>query len=222
MAHAVSNFIPNSGDIHQGLTVLNELFGKLFYRELPNGDGWIDHLDILAAVRLRSFGTLKKAQQYYSEILSGYIDVGIAKQSEDHEKAVGILKINKLPETILIDHALNGDFLRLPINNRNYIINIVLLQHRIIHDGISSSTEVKLSEEQIKALNSIYDLYSRDGTLRQRNVTLFMEEWDRRNNLKLLRNWWDNISSSFTITSVGKVLAHSNAQRCDRNLPPFN
>ena len=32
--HAVSNFMPVSGDIHNGLNVLNNLFGKLFYGNL--------------------------------------------------------------------------------------------------------------------------------------------------------------------------------------------
>jgi hypothetical protein len=54
------------------------------------------------------------------------------------------------------------------------------------------------------------------------NIKLFMEEWDKKPNLKTLREWWDNIGATFKITTVGKVLAHSNAQRCNKNLPPLN
>lgn len=60
VTHAVKVFTPVSGDIHQGLDVLNDMFGKLFYSELPAGHAWIDHLDILNAVRLNQFGGLKK------------------------------------------------------------------------------------------------------------------------------------------------------------------
>ena len=49
-----------------------------------------------------------------------------------------------------------------------------------------------------------------------------MEEWDKRENLKTLREWWDTIGNSIQVTSVGKVLAHSNAQRCDKNLPSLD
>ena len=49
-----------------------------------------------------------------------------------------------------------------------------------------------------------------------------MEEWNKRTNLKILREWWDNIKFSMQLTSVGKVLAHANAQRCDESLPPLN
>lgn len=71
--HAVNSFSPVSGDIHQGLDVLNDLFGKLFYEnELPTDHDWLDHLDILDAVRLSPFSSLK-IQQYYPEILPGYV-----------------------------------------------------------------------------------------------------------------------------------------------------
>ena len=48
--HAVENFIPLTGDINQGLDVLNSLFGKILYSKLPVGQEWLDHLDILNAV----------------------------------------------------------------------------------------------------------------------------------------------------------------------------
>lgn len=221
VTHAVNSFTPLSGDIHQGLDVLNDLFGKIFYSELPAGHAWLDHLDILNAVRLNPFGSLKKVQQYYPEQLHGYIDVGINKNSENHDKAIEILKNNKLPSGILIEHALNSDFLRVSIPSINHI-DALSLTHQIVHEGKLMHLQVKLTEEQKKAISSIYELYSKDDNIKQNNVNSFMKEWDSRPNLKILREWWDNISASFTVTSVGKVLAHSNAQRCDKNLPPLD
>lgn len=58
--------------------------------------------------------------------------------------------------------------------------------------------------------------------MKQQNVKKFMDEWNSRQNLKKLREWWENISVSLQLTSVGKVLAHSNAQRCDKNLPSLD
>lgn len=46
-----------------------------------------------------------------------------------------------------------------------------------------------------------------------------MNEWDKRPNLKKLRDWWDNMDVNFTLTSVGSVLAHSNLQRCESKVP---
>lgn len=220
--HAVNQFIPRSGNIHQGLDVLNDLFGKIFYNKLPTGDAWLDHLELLNAVRINPSGNLKKIAQYYPEVLPGYVDVGINKNSENHEKAIEILNDHNLPCDILIEHALNSDFLRV-FNRSANDIDEISLNHKIIHDGtLISVQEEKLSEEQKQAIISIYDLYSKDGDIKQNNVNLLMSEWDKRPNLKILREWWDNISTCFTVTSVGKVLAHSNAQRCDNSLPPLD
>ncbi|MGE4397041.1 MAG: LPO_1073/Vpar_1526 family protein [Sulfurimonas sp.] len=221
VAHSVGNFLPLSGNIQQGLDVLNELYGKITYGELPSGHDWLDHLDVLNTVRINSFGNLKKVQQFFPEALPGYIDVGIKKDSENYTKAIEILDSNNLPKELLVEHSLNPDFLRIPIPRRAEIDSIALNQ-QVLHGGNVVVVSVKLSEGQVKAINSIYDLYIQDNGLKQKNINAFMEEWDKRPNLKVLKEWWDNIPASFTITSAGKVLAHSNAQRCDKSLPPMN
>ena len=222
VAHAVKTFIPTSGDALQGLDVLNNLFGKLFYGELPSGHEWLDHLDVLNAVRLSSFGNLKKVQQYYPESLSGYIDVGIKKDSDDWAKAIEILEANNLPSGFLVEHSFNTDFLRIPVTNRKQIGSISLQQQVPLQGGMVKIVPVKLSEEQQEAVDSVYALYSKDNGLKQDNINSFMAEWDKRPNLRALKEWWDKIPIVLTITSAGKVLAHSNAQRCDSSLPPLD
>ncbi|MFA6310511.1 MAG: LPO_1073/Vpar_1526 family protein [Sterolibacterium sp.] len=221
VSHAISSFIPVTGDIHQGLDVLNDLFGKIYYGDLPAGNDWLDHLDILDAVRLTPFGSLKKLEQYYPERLPGYVDVGIDKNSEDHDRAIKILQTYNLPISILVEHALNSKFLRVNVRNMNSIDEISLL-HQVIHGGGVINVPQNLSEEQKQAVKRIYELYSKDVIRKNDNVNSFMSEWDKRPNLRTLRQWWDNIPTSFTITSVGKVLAQSNAQRCDKNLPALD
>lgn len=220
-AHAVNSFVPLTGDILQGLDILDDLFGKISYGELPIGHEWIDHLDILDAVRLNPLGGFKKIRQYYSEVLPGYVDAGITKNSEDHGKAVELLKRNNIPADILIEHAINSDFFRLRIRNLDSIDELSVY-HKVFNGEKLIDVQQKFSEEQKQAVRAIYELYSKDGNIRENNINVFMSEWDKRQNLKSLREWWDNIPSAFTITSVGKVLAHSNAQRCNKNLPPLN
>jgi len=220
-SHAVATFVPVTGDIHQGLDAIDELFGKIFCGQLPIGNEWLDHLDILDAIRINSFGNLKKLQEHYPEIMKGYVNVGIKKNTENYINAKELITRNGLPEDVLVDHVLNTSFSRLNIFDKNQIDSLVIKQ-QIPHATEKNFVHIPLSEEQKDALKSIYDLYNDDETIKQQNVVSFMEEWDKRPNLKNLREWWDNISTSFQLTSVGKVLAHSNAQRCDKNLPPFN
>lgn len=219
--HAVSGFKPASGDINQGFDALNDLFGKILYRELPAGKEWLEHLDLLDAIRINSIGKLKKIKDYYPDVVPGYVDVGIEKTSENYQKANRILNENGLPINILVEHVFNRNFVRLNVVDKEQISSLTF-QYSVPRDGKSMITVVRASEKQISALNSIYDLYSKDGALKKRNLDNFILEWDKRSNLKIVGDWWNNINASVQITSVGKVLAHSNAQRCHSDLPPLN
>lgn len=219
--HAVNHFFPTSGDIYKGLDVLDDLYGNILYSELPSGTDWLDHLDILDAVRLNSFGGLITLDEYYPKHLYGYVDVGIRKNSENFTKAIDILKANTLPQGILVDHALNSEFVRIPISNRQQIESLTLTQ-QFFHQGVFIPTSVALSEDQKEAINMIYDLYSQDADIKSENIRTFMESWDERANLKILRKWWNNLNLGIQVTSVGKVLAQSNAQRCDKDLPSLD
>jgi hypothetical protein len=221
VAHSVSTFSPASGDISQGLDVLNELYGALLYGELPKGQDWLDHLDILDAVRLNSFGGLKKIKQYYPDKLSGYVDPGIEKNSADHHKAIDLLAANAVPHAVLVDHAFDAGFVRISVPRREAIRDFHL-QQRSEHAGIVVTQTLPITKPQVDAINAIYDLYRKDANLRNKNIDAFLAEWDKRANLKILREWWDQIPTAFQVTSVGKVLAHSNAQRCDKSLPPLD
>lgn len=46
-------------------------------------------------------------------------------------------------------------------------------------------------------------------------------EWKKRETLSSLLKWWNDIPMAFDITTVGTVLAHANAQRCDSSIPPL-
>lgn len=219
--HSVNYFFPASGIIQEGLNILNDLFGKIFYTILPTGTEWFDHLDILDAIRVNNFGNLKKIEQYYPEMLAGYIDVGIKKNSDDYNKAMELINKNTLPKNILIEHELNNDFVRLNIPYKG-LIDSLSIHKENNNNGQISFVKIALTETQKNTINSIYDFYNKDNNLREQNVKKFMEEWDKQPNLKKLREWWDSINVGLQLTSVGKVLAHSNAQRCDKNLPPLN
>jgi hypothetical protein len=197
-----TSYLPSKGGIHEGLDILNILFGKQLYRELPIYEEWCEHLEILNAIRITNFGKLKNVEEYYSIMLNGYVDVGIKKGSESHKKAIDLLNTNFISQDVLVSHELNNDYLRIPIVYKNQI------------------NESKLPETHKSALNYIYELYDKNDILKQNNIKMFMREWDNRENLKKIRIWSDNISTVFQLTSVGKALARSNAKRCDKTLPP--
>lgn len=216
--HSVGYFIPASGVIREGLSALNDLYGSLFSGDLPVGDEWLEHLEVLGAVRIINFSQPNKIDEIYPKMLSSYVESGIYKNSEDYNRAIELLQDNGLPQNILIEHELNNDYIRLELNSEKRIETLVLSGDTII-DGQSIPIEIPLTDEQKTVIRSIYDLYDKDTNVRKQNEIRIMEEWDKYPHLKKLRQWWDNINIGLKLTSIGKVLAHSNAQRCNKRLP---
>ena len=95
VACAFGWYQPISGSIIDGLSVLDELYKKLLYMNLPQGMDWLDHLDILGAIRLSSLN-LKKSKDFLCERFDGYVCVGIAKDSEELSKSYKILDDNHI------------------------------------------------------------------------------------------------------------------------------
>lgn len=73
IVYAVSKYTPVSSNIHEGLGVLNKLYGKILNKcKLPTDYAWMEHLDLLAAIRLSPSGihSFKKLEEYIPEKLN--------------------------------------------------------------------------------------------------------------------------------------------------------
>ena len=216
VAHAIASFTPVSYDLTIALKTLDDLFSKVIYAPLPQGNQWLDQLDVLGAIRLELVGRLKKLEVFYSENMSSFVDVGIRKNSSAHSEAVDLIQKAGIPLTILVDHELRDGYVRLKTTDFGRLEkNENLVASRLL--GVNYPTQ-----EQIQTVKNIYALYEDDHSLKNENVMRFANQLDSFVNLKRIREWWNSLDSSFTITCVGKVLAHANAQRCDSTLPPLD
>lgn len=204
---------PITGNIIEGLNVMNKLFESLLICDLPNNNDWLDQLDILKAIRLNSFSGLKKLKEFYLQNLDGYFCVGIDKESENYQKAIDLLKTYRL-ENILVNHELINKHVRLPITKITEIEKL----NKIQSNGILSP----LSKEEKECLHKVIDLY--DKTADKKNIVLnkFYEKFDAFPALKVIHDWWDKIPNGFSITSIGRVLGHANAQKCYPGFPPLD
>ncbi len=210
VAYAVESYAPITGSISTGLHVLNEMFSKLIYEDLPEGSKWLDHLDILGAVRMASFGEMKKLCEYYADTLSGYVCTGIEKISSDYKKAVDILTKVHISANILVDNECLDGYVRLNIRNKSAIKEFCF---------DSKDGRIPLSVEQIEALEQVWGLYAKSDYLNQQAKNRFTELLNGFNVLSKLRQWWDGIPGCFDVTQVGRILAHTNAKRCDPTIP---
>ena len=69
--------------------------------------------------------------------------------------------------------------------------------------------------------NIIFKLYSKKIEIQEEIKDKFMLEFNKRPNLLLLKDWFENISTFFRITPICEVLADTNAKRCCSDLPPM-
>ncbi len=218
VVHAVNKVMPLLGSCKAGLKVLSDLYEKLIYIDLPSGTDWIDHLDILDAVRINSIASFKKTNEYYPERLQGYSSAGIKIDSDAHKKALNLLSEAGLNTTFLVPNELLDGYVLLPIVAKSSIRELSITRNSMVN-GTLILQRTKINAKEIAALEAIWNLYSTDAHAKKEAVSAFMKEWDSYPSLKQLHVWWDSLSVAFDITHVGTVLAHTNARRCDKTIP---
>lgn len=212
--HAVERYRPVCTQLDDGLKILSNLFENIIYGQLPQGKKWLDHLDILDAIRILPLTKNNSIKEIYTNAMSGFTDVGIVKSSESYKKAIEILEKANLSENLLIPHDLRDGYVRLGIMNIERLDLVRLVEN---DNGIINVK--KLNEEQKQAYRDVYALYERDEMKLQANKDAFMERWNKYDSLKNVNEWWNSITDGLSITSVGEALAHANAKRCEPQLP---
>jgi hypothetical protein len=217
VCHSV-NLIPLAGSGKEGLSVLDNIFEKLMYMDLPSGTAWIDHLDILKAVRFNQVETFRKLGDIYLDNFTGYAAVGIPVDSDAYKRAMDLLSEVNIDPSILIPNEWVDGYVKLPVVNKESIKNLTI-KRNITVDGVRTAQEDQVNESDIPVLGAVWDLYSTDEALKDAVASAFQNDLDCYPSLKRLRTWWDALPVAFDITHVGTVLAHTNARRCDESLP---
>ena len=207
VAHAVTAWMPAHGDCLQGLDILNDLFGKLMYQNLPDNNDWLEHLELLNLIRISNYFQLVKLEEYYEQHLDGYVCAGIKIDSAEFNEATRVLIEANLPVDLLKHNKLIDGYVRLAVPQKEELKSSRLLWLK------------DLTENQRDALHRVYELYSKDVKAKQIVHDNFIKAFDERENLKKLRTWRNKISTAFQIKKSGVVIAYSNAKRCDKTLP---
>lgn len=215
VVYAMENWAPVTGIISDGLQTLNRLFQSLLYHVLPQNFDWAYHLDVLNALRVSSL-KLNKLEDCYPSWLNGYTCVGIQKDSETYKQALDILDSVELPHILLTNHELLDGYTRLPVRTQD-LMSKIIIPHII--DSPPSISAREVNAQETIALNKIWTLYSDDSKLKAQVKDEFMRKWDTFQALQTIHTWWNSIPFNFTITPIGKVLAHANAQRYNKSVP---
>ena len=210
---SVVQFDPVACTISHGLEILNNLYGKLPLNLLCSDNSWFEELDVLNAARFSTLSNLRKLEDYWKEKFSGFVTTGIKNDSEKWTEIDNALSTVGLNRSVLIPNELLPDFFIVPVQHKYDISNLIIWY---------DSFPVSITSKQKEALEKIYNMYESPSNERQIVYENFIKKMDSYKNIAIVRQWWNSIPYKINLTSVGRVLAHSYAKKCDHTLPDIN
>lgn len=214
----IAKISSKSNSIVGGLTAMDDCYGKIVGGvDLPKGDNWLDSLEAGGLVKdlghpLQSF---KSSRDIFLETLDSYFVIGIKKNSERYQQAIGLLREAGLPVNSLIEHELSSDYVRLVFIDENDIEDLQI--NKELENGIKLS--IPLNEGQKETIRKVIRLYEDDMNLKEDFKNKLIDKIREFSNLKKVMDWWDANATYYDLTIVGKILANANANKCDARIP---
>lgn len=207
-----NNLEPVSGNIHEGLSALDDMYKKILDgKEIPVDNDWIDNLEILGLARIESIAEMKRFEDILFSKLKGYSSKGIEKNSKLFEETIEKLSANKIPSSVLTEHELNPNHMRIAVVNKENIENFIFE---------NKNSSMPISETQKNILEEVWNTYQNDNSSEQIIKEAFCNKIKEFVYLNKVMKWWNqNLKPALIINSTGRVLANTNAKRLNENLP---
>ena len=215
IVYAVSKYIPISPRLNEGLEVLDILYGKILDKKsLPTNSSWMEHLDLLSAIRLSPNGinSFKKIEEYMPERLKNYFETGIKIDSDEYKLVLEKFNTVGVPLSCFEPHPLKEGYVHLTTSRE--VDNIFLLLKT--PQGTLQTPLSKQQKEAFEYANSINStLNCKDNEMTES----FWKIWEGYPHLKDVRAWWNKLEPYFTITPVGKALANAYIRGKEPSIP---
>ena len=201
---AVQQYRPLGQRLNDGLDTMEALFADLVDGPLPLGTEWLDHLDILDAIRINQVSGLKPFRDYYPQRMIGYLASG--QPADGFEWPFVIEGQPFMMPALVTEHELRPGHVRFAVADEGTLTKMGLPQ--------------PLVSELVQQAKTTMGFGDVDASL----VDPFLEQLRGRPMLAQIETWWTQIPQAAQVTAVGRVLARANALRLDvRNvLPPID
>lgn len=229
--YAINRYVSEAFDIHIQLRTLDDLYKQILCGvNLPIGNQWIENLDVLSAIRIGSSGieSFKKMEEFLSNKLK-HLPIGIEWKSKEYNEILlelGAVGLNDPKEKIEVSNEQNrGNTntvnLTLPLFKEHPLREGFLLctcspelfseGNTIIATGNNGSQELQipLNQEQFLAFKHLSEITYKDGRNIDSLKTNLIKEWDKFENLRNVRIWWNQLPMPFTITPIGVAIANA-------------
>ena len=215
VVYAISKFTPVSSRVDEGLNALNSLYGKIIdNKQLPSDTLWMEHLDLLSAIRLSSKGlqSFKKMEEYIPERLDNYFEEGLKIDSENYKLVMEKFQSAAIPTDCFEPHPLRDGYVRL--NTPKEVDKIIFIART--QQGV---LRLPLTEQQKETFSFANNLIFKLNCKDQEMTATFWRKWNSYQYLKVIRIWWNNLESHFSITPVGAALANAYIRGKDPSIP---
>lgn len=221
ITYTLDHIIPILSCYNAGLKVFNDILNDLLYVKLPINASWIDHLNILGTIRLNQITLPYAFDKKYTNLLDGYHEAGIKKDSDEYSRAKDILLKASLDySSYLVPNEFLQDYVKLPLVSKQVIQNSGVIY--VKNTATASFSEIKITDEMRQAFESVWNLYTKDAGIREKCLSTFLKTWNSYPTLKELREWWDSITVCFEITQIGEALAYANARNRCSEIPKLD
>lgn len=194
---ALQQYRPVSPFLSAGLNILEGLFSELVDGPLPFGSEWLDHLDILDAVRVGSGSSIKPFREYFPQSIHGYLASGCLAEIREFPLTVNGQPWQNPP--LLARHELREGYVRFAAANEATLDAM----------GIADPERGILIEQARANLGF--------GKVDAELIDPFLDELRERPTLAQIEAWWNQIPYGLQTTGVGRILARANALRLDTN-----
>lgn len=200
-------------DIDVVLSCYSYIFQSLMYKELPKGNSWVQHLQLLDLANNTHFSHFTDFGKYLSEKFVNLINAGIKKDSEKYYKALELLREVEISKSSLVENKLNPSYVVLKQVNQKEDIGKLSI--------IRNDNTVPIDEKSKNALETIFDMYDKDFNKKVSVSEELLNRWDSYDSLRKIHEWWDSFGEHFEITPVGRVLAFSNGSKYNSLVPKW-
>lgn len=202
IVHVISVLIPITDNVDVALSKLDQTYGTLLNGiKLPLGEEWMEHLDILSAIRMNSkgIGAFNKMEAFIPQVMDKYIVKGFPSDSEELNGIITDLRKEAIPSNVIMDNPLVSGYKIL--NPAIYDTDNIM----IYVDFSGQIVPIKPNERQISVIKDVIQKFKKiNGT--NKPTEEFWHRWNSYPNLKNVREWFNQLPLFFNITTIGKAL----------------
>lgn len=214
--YAFTKFAPLSNDLKSGLTAINTLYDKILCgNKLPYGTNWLEHLDLLGAIRLgvKGFGSFKKTREWLPTMFDKHFVCGVHIDSPEYAQLQEEFIQSQLPLSCFEPHPLKPNYVKLKLSSN-------LDEIRVVKQTIEGyPLREPLNNEQKKAMDHAINITRKVELDNPSMKEKFIEKWNKYTTLQYVGQWWDKMPIQFSITPVGEALANAYIHGKDSSIP---